>query len=136
MTLRNLFVLNAVVALAFAAGFLVIPGTLWTLYGLTPDAEVNLVGQYFAVELVAVGLVSWLVRNVVDVAVLRGITLGLLISDTIGLVLSLYAIFSGLFGAFGWSAVVVYLFFALGYGYFRFVRLEGGATAQDRAVSG
>jgi hypothetical protein len=122
MKLRNLFVLNAVVALGFAIGFLLIPGTMWKLYGVTPGPGVNLAGQFFAVELIAVGLVCWLVRNVSDAAALRAITLALLVADVIGLVVSFIGIFSGVFNAMGWSAVVIYLVLSLGYAYFRFMQ--------------
>jgi hypothetical protein len=122
MKLRNLFILNAVVALGFGIGFLVIPGTMWELYGVTPGSGVNLAGQFFAVELIAVGLLSWLVRNVSDAAALQAITLALLVADVIGLIVSLIGIFSGVFNAMGWSAVVIYLGLSLGYAYFRFVQ--------------
>lgn len=122
MKLRNLFVVNAVVALGFAVGFLLIPGTMWKLYGVTPGSGVNLAGQFFAVELIAVGLLSWLVRKVSDVAALQAITLALLVADVIGLVVSLIGILSGVFNAMGWSAVVIYLGLSLGYAYFRFVQ--------------
>jgi hypothetical protein len=122
MTLRNLFILNAIVALGFAIGFLVIPGTMWELYGVTPGPGVNLAGQFFAVELIAVGLLSWLVRNVSDTAALKAITLALLVADVIGLVVSFIGIFGGVFNAMGWSAVVIYLGLSLGYAYFRFLQ--------------
>ena len=122
MRLRHLFILNAVVALGFAIGFLVIPGTMWELYGVTEGPGVNLAGQFFAVELIAVGLLCWLARTVSDVAALQAITLSLLVSHVIGLVVSFIGIFGGVFNAVGWSAVVVYLGFSLGYAYFRFLQ--------------
>ena len=122
MRLRNLFIINAVVALSFALGFLVIPGTMWKLYGVTPGPGVNLAGQFFAVELIAVGLLCWLVRKVSDAAALRAITLALFVADVIGLVVSFIGIFGGVFNAMGWSAVVIYLGLSLGYAYFRFVQ--------------
>ena len=34
----------------------------------------------------------------------------------------LVAVISGIMSAFGWSAVGIYLFFTIGYGYFQFVK--------------
>lgn len=49
MKLSSLLIINAVLALGFAVGFVLIPGTMWTLYGLTPGPDVNLAGQFFGV---------------------------------------------------------------------------------------
>lgn len=122
MKLSSLFILNAVVALSFGIGFVLIPGPMWTLYGQTPGPALNLAGQFFGVELIAVGLLCWLARNVSDTAAQQAITLSLLVADVIGLIVSLIGVFGGVFNAMGWSAVVIYLGLSLGYAYFRFIK--------------
>jgi hypothetical protein len=124
MKIRNLFVLNAVLAFGFGVGFVLIPGTMLDLYGMAQSPSANLAGQLFGVELIAVGLLCWLVRDVQDVGALRGITLALLIADVVGLIVVLIGTLSGVMGAMGWSGVAIYLVLAAGYAYFRFVKLS------------
>lgn len=122
MKLGNLLVLNAVVALAFGIGFVLLPATVLTLYGVTPGPGVNLAGQYFGVELIAVGLLSWFAKGVSDSAAQRAIILAFLIADVIGLIVSIMGTLSGVFSAVGWSAVAIYLVLSLGYAYFQFMK--------------
>jgi hypothetical protein len=50
----------------------------------------------------------------------RAIILGLFIYDAIGFIVTLIAMISGLLNPLGWLAVVIYLFFSVGFGYFFF----------------
>ena len=59
-------------------------------------------------------------RNVADANALGAIVLALLISDIIGVIVSLIGTVTGVMNAFGWSAVIIYLFLAIGFTYFRF----------------
>lgn len=122
MKLSNFLVLNAVIALAFGIGFVLVPAIVLTLYGITPGPAVNLAGQYFGVELIAVGLLCWLARNVSDSTAQRAIILAFLIADVIGLIVSIMGTLSGVFNAVGWSAVAIYLVLSLGYAYFQFMK--------------
>ena len=101
---------------------MLIPTTVVNLYGVTPGPAVNLVGQFFGVELIAVGLLSWLARNVMDSEAQGAITLAFLVSNVIGLIISIIGTLSGVLNTFGWSAVVIYLVLSLGYAYFQFMK--------------
>src|ERR1043165_4215260 len=65
MKLRNLFIVSAVVALVFAAGLLLAPKTMLTIFGLSvgatvrSNAVINLVAQLLGAALVVPGLLSW-----------------------------------------------------------------------------
>lgn len=121
MKLSNFLVLNAIVALVFAAGLLLIPGTMATFYGMTPSPSTELLARFFGTELLAVGLVCWLARNLSDKGTQGALILGFLIADAVGLVVSLMGTMAGTFNALGWSAVVIYLVLAAGYAYFQFM---------------
>jgi hypothetical protein len=120
MKLSNFLILNAVIALAFGIGFVLLPATTLTIYGLDPNPSINLMGQFFGVELIAVGLLCWFVKDDSDTAVMPKIILALLIADIVGLIVSLMGTLSGIFNALGWSAVLIYLVLVVGYAYFRF----------------
>ena len=118
MKLSNLFTLNAILALAFGIGFVLLPATTLTIFGIDPTASINLMSQFFGVELIAVGLLCWFVKGDSDTAVIPKIMLALLIADIVGLIVSLMGTLSGIFNAMGWSAVLIYLVFVTGFAYF------------------
>jgi hypothetical protein len=122
MNIRNLFIINAVVGLAFGVGFLLLPGTMVQLYGMESIPSANLTGQLFGVELIAVGLLCWFASGFSDLAAQRAIMLALLVADVAGLVVVLIGTLSGPMNAMGWSGIVIYGGLAAGYAYFRFLK--------------
>jgi len=62
-------------------------------------------------------LVAWFARNVEDRKAQSAIILAFLITNIIGIIISISGIISGVMKD-GWPVVGIYLLFALGYGYF------------------
>ena len=122
MKLGTLFIVNAVVALVFGIAFVLLPGTLAGIYGVTPGPAVNLLGQFFGATLIAIGLLCWLVRNVSEGPAVKGAILALLVGDVIGLIVSLMGTLAGTMNAVGWSSVIIYLLLSLGLAYFQFMK--------------
>ena len=128
MKLKHMFIIQAIIALAYAIGELFIPATLLKMYGLgdSPGAQIILVARYFGWGLVAVGLITAFVANAPHSEARQSIVKGLFIAHVVGLIVSLIGVLSGTFNAFGWSAVIIYLFLAAGFGYFWFIKPEQG----------
>ncbi len=126
MKLKHLFIINAIIALAYALGELFIPQILASLYFVaeTPTAEVLLSLRYFGVMLLAVGLITAFAANTPLSEAKQAIVKALFISDVVGLIVSLIGIFNGTFTTLGWSAVVIYVFLGAGFGYFWFIKPE------------
>ncbi len=122
MKLSNLLVVNAIVALVYGISFVLVPATVLSLYGMTQGPSAALAGQFFGVALIAIGLLTWFARSVTDSDAQRAIILALLISDVIGVIVSVLGTVSGVMNAVGWSAVGIYLLLALGYAYFQFMK--------------
>ena len=122
MKYRNLLVVNAVVALLYGIGLVLLPSTVLSLYGVTRGPAVNLASQLFGVELLHVGLICWFARKVSDSPAQRAIIIASLIGQVIGLIVALMGTLSGVFNAVGWSAVAIYLVLALGYAYLQFMK--------------
>ena len=122
MKLSNLLVVNTVVALVYGIILVLTPATMLSLYGITQGPGEKLMGQYFGSALIAIGLLSWLARNVADSEAQRAIILALLISDVVGVIVSILGTVSGVMSAVGWSAVGIYLLLALGFAYFQFAK--------------
>jgi hypothetical protein len=126
MKLKHLFIINAIISLGYAFGELLITETMFSLYfgTETPTAEALLVARYFGWGLLAVGLICAFVANAPPSEAKQAIVKALFIADVVGLIVSLMGIFDGTFNALGWSAVVIYVFLAAGYGYFWFIKPE------------
>ena len=122
MNLRNLYLLNTIVSLGFALGFLLLSPFLLGLFGMdvTPDART--LGQLIAVELVVGGVTTLLARDVTDAKATSAINTGNFVAGLIGTVIALLATLSGVMGWFGWVVTAVYLFIAVAFGYFQFMQ--------------
>ena len=121
MKLSTVMIANAVVALLFGLGDIFAPGPLLSFYGMTTDAAGILVSRLFGASLIGYALITWLARNVTGEAQ-QALTAALCGGFAVGFVVSLIGQLSGVVNALGWSIVVLYALFALGYGYFRFMK--------------
>ena len=118
MRLNILMVLNAIVAGVFGVVFVLVPGRLVSLYGVTADASLTYVAQLFGAALIALAVVTWMARNAADSDARRAIVLGLAIGNIVGFVIALIGQLGAVVNALGWSTVVIYLLLALGFGFF------------------
>jgi phosphate/sulfate permease len=122
MNLRNLYLINVVVALIFALGLLLGPATMLKILGMTAGTSENLVAQLLGAALIAPALMAWFGRDVSDPSARQAVVVSLLISDAVGFVVSALGTLSNTMKAAGWLVVIIFLFFAVGYGYFQFIR--------------
>jgi hypothetical protein len=120
MKLRTLFIVGAVVALIYAVGLLIIPGTMNTLYGLGASSSEKLLARFFGVDLLIIGLILWLGRDLNSVNS-RPIVTASLIGNAAGFIVSAVGTVRGTMNGFGWSAVLIYLLLAIGFAYHQFM---------------
>jgi hypothetical protein len=121
MKLRNLFLLNTVVALLFALGFLLMPTVLLDLFGFPSNDGTKFLGQIIGVELMVGGLSTFFARDTRDHTARQALTLANLIASIIGVIVSLGGMLSGVMNDLGWVIVGAYLVLTLGFGYFQFI---------------
>ncbi|UCF65653.1 MAG: hypothetical protein JSW33_07410 [bacterium] len=120
MKIKTLFIINAVIAFVYGICFVLIPSKVLLWYGLIAGPSEALLGQFFGVALLGIGLITWFARNVVDHKAIKAVVLALLLSDLTGVIVSVIGTITGVMNTFGWSAVFIYLFLALAYAYFQF----------------
>jgi hypothetical protein len=125
MTPKNFLTAVAVVVLAFGLGFVLVPDTVATLYGLALDPVGRFVAQLLGATLLGFAVLNWMGRRVHDHddTAFRPILMANLVTDALGFVLSLLNQLSGRtsINALGWMTVLLYLLFALGAAYFLFM---------------
>jgi hypothetical protein len=122
MKLNTLLIINAVLILVYAVGALFVPATMLMMYGMTSGPGEQLMTRYFGVSLLALGLLSWLLRNSLDASVRRPIILAFLVFDAAGVVVSLLGTLSAVMSPLGWQVVAIFLVLCLGFGYFQFAK--------------
>jgi hypothetical protein len=128
MKLRYLFVLNAIVALIFAAGLLLAPRTMLGLFGVSVGSTVsfnsslNFVAQLLGAALILPGLISWFAGGMTEAGARRSIVVSLFVFQVVGFAVSLLGMLSKVMSVTGWSIVGLFLVFALGYAYFLFMK--------------
>jgi hypothetical protein len=118
MKFKTLMVIKAVVCLGFAPLLLFLPATLLRLYGTTFDSGAALTARLYGASLVGNLMLTWFARNAEESAVRRVIILDLFAYDLVALLATLIIQFSGGMNLLGWSIIVIYLFFTIGFGYF------------------
>jgi hypothetical protein len=120
MSLKTLFIITSIIAFVFGVLFVIIPTPLYSLYGIESNMVLNYMGELFGAALIAVGLISWLSRNITNPEALKAVTLSFFIADGIGFIIALIGQINNVVNALGWLTVVIYLLLSLGFGYFRF----------------
>ena len=118
MTIRTFFSILAVLSFLFGIGFVLAPGQVLSNYGIELSPALALVGRLFGGVLLTLGVILWLARDFRDDAAVRAVLVGALIGDVVNLVVATMGTLAGTTNALGWSTVLIYLFGAVGSGYF------------------
>ena len=117
MKFKTLMIIKAIVCLCFGPLMLFLPGRLLNLLGTSFGPGAALTAREYGASLIGNFLLTWLARNAEESIARRAIIWNLFIYDAIGFVVTLIIQLSGGLNVLGWAIVVVYLFFAVGFGY-------------------
>ncbi|MBV8850325.1 MAG: hypothetical protein JOZ16_12155 [Methylobacteriaceae bacterium] len=131
LNLNTFLLISAIVALLFGLGFVLLPGVMFSIYGIAASPASYLGFRLFGSVLVAIGLLNWLFKDSSNWEAVRALLLSVAIGNVIGLLLVLFATIAGTINAMGWSAVLIYLLLGIGDAYF--VSRGPGATPERRS---
>jgi uncharacterized membrane protein YfcA len=118
MTVKLYLTITSVLAVLYGLGFVLIPGSMVALYGGPMEPHVTLNVQFFGSALLALGVISWFAKDFRDWDAMRGFLIGIVFSNVVGGLLSIWATITGVLNGFGWSSVIVYVLLLLGALYF------------------
>ncbi len=111
MTNKTFLTAHGTIYVFFALALFFAPTLLWPNYGLElNDRYAVFLSQHNSIFLGGIGIISLLFRDVVDGDISRKILTGLMWTNILGVIITLYAAFTGIFTGFGWSDPI---FFAL-----------------------
>ena len=118
MSFRTLMVTKAVVCLVLGVPILVAPVFLYSLFGASLNPGGVFAAREYGASLIGNLLLTWFAKDVTEPTSRRAISLALCVYDAIGFVATLIALAAGALGFLGWGAAAIYLFFAVGFGFF------------------
>lgn len=112
MTNRTFLAAHGLVYMFFALALFFAPVILWPNYGLQlNDKYAVFLSQHNSIFLGGIGIISFLFRDAPDGSdAARKILTGLIWTNALGVIITLYACLTGIFTGFGWSDPI---FFAL-----------------------
>lgn len=124
MKLRMLMVINAVVAAFFGIVIVLATSQFLRFYGANPNSQFIGLAQLYGASLITLAILTWSARNAPPSEARRAILISLFIGDLLAFVLALVLQLRATYNEFGWSAVIIYLLLAIGFGYYTFAAPE------------
>lgn len=122
MKLRTFFLLDAVISMLLALGFLLGPTTVLKFFGLSNGKTEILLAQILGAALVGFGALAWFAKDFSEPSAVQATTSSLFIFGAIGFVVMLLGVMAQVTRAGGaWLLVLLFLVSAAGYAYFQMV---------------
>ena len=118
--MKTLFTVTIIIELLFAVGFIAAPGTMFSTFGVTPDAFATSLIRLFGSALLGFVVLLWYGRSSSDPALHRVVLKSLFTYWLVSSVLMVMAQLAGLFNVMGWATVGLHIGFLIAYGYFIF----------------
>jgi hypothetical protein len=118
MKFTTLMVIKAVVCLVFGPLLLFVPDPLLNFLGSSFGPGAAITAREYGAALLGNLMLTWFARKAEESVARRAIILDLFVYDAVALVAILLIQLSGGMNLLGWGVVAIYLFFALGFGYF------------------
>ncbi len=118
MKFQTMMVIKAVVALVLGVPIVLVPALLYSMLGVSLGPGSVFPAREYGAAMLGVVMICWFGRYVPAGPMRWAIALGLCVYDALGFVISLVAVLTGDLNSLGWAVVVLYLFLALGFGYF------------------
>jgi len=117
---KVLFVINAVVAIAFGLLLFIAPVVGLTQFAMTARVQEVFMARAIGAALASLGLLLWFAKDA-DEAVQKKMSMAALVGTVLALIVTVVGITTAVKGL-GWVAIVVEVLFALGYAFVLFLQ--------------
>jgi hypothetical protein len=118
MKLKTLLIIKAIVCLCLGIPILLVPNFIYSIFGASLAVGGVFAAREYGASMMGNLMLTWFARNSQESDARWAIILALFVYDAIGFVVTLITIISGALNSLAWLIVALYLFFALGFGYF------------------
>jgi len=96
--------MHAAIYGVFALALFFAPALMWPMYGVeVNDQYAYFLSQHNSIFLGGIAAISFLFREIEASELSQKLFLGLMVTNLLGLLITLYACFTGVFVGFGWS---------------------------------
>ncbi len=114
MSNRTFLTVHSAIYAFFAFALFFLPGFLWPNYGLElNDRYAWFLSQHNSIFLGGIAILGFLFRDVADETASQKLLTGLMATNVLGFVVTLYAALTGIFTGFGWSDPAFFAFLAV-----------------------
>ena len=104
MNNKTFLTIHSAIYLVFALALFSMPHTVWPIYGVElNDQYAFFLSQHTSIFLGGIGVISYQLRDIEIGKLAKKLFFALLISNVLGVVITLYAGVTGIFTGFGWS---------------------------------
>ena len=126
-----MFLINALIAVAFGVGFLILPSRVLNQFDVDDYASTRMVAQFFGTAMLALGLLLWFAKDVSDAGTQKGMGIALLVGSVGGLLVTFLGTTSRVMRSSGWLMMLIYLLLGLGYAYLVFLKRESSPVPSE-----
>jgi hypothetical protein len=118
MKLKTLMIIKAIVCLCLGIPILIVPNLIYSIFGASLTVGGVFAAREYGASMMGNLMLTWFARNSQESETRWAIILALFVYDAFGFFVTLLAIISGSLNPLAWLIVALYLFLALGFGYF------------------
>ena len=118
MKLKTLMIIKAIVCLCLGIPILIVPNLIYSIFGASLTVGGVFAAREYGASMMGNLMLTWFARNSQESEARWAIILALFVYDAFGFFVTLLAIISGSLNPLAWLIVALYLFLALGFGYF------------------
>jgi hypothetical protein len=118
MKLKTLMIIKAIVCLCLGIPILIVPNFIYSIFGASLTVGGVFAAREYGASMMGNLMLTWFARNSKESETRWAIILALFVYDAFGFIVTLLAVLTGELNPLAWLIVVLYLFLALGFGYF------------------
>jgi hypothetical protein len=115
MSLKTVFIINAIIAGFFASVSLLLPTTMLSWYGVVSTDALVLMTRFFGVTLLTIALATFNLKNAEFKSEVKSFVFALLISNAVGVIVAIWGQFANIVNNLGWSIIIIYVFLTIAY---------------------
>ena len=118
MKVKTLLIIKAIICLCLGIPILIVPNFIYSIFGASLTLGGVFAAREYGASMMGNLMLTWFARNSQESEARWAIILALFVYDAFGFFVTLLAIISGTLNPLAWLIVALYLFLALGFGYF------------------
>lgn len=117
MKVKHILIINAVVLLVFGIGFLFAPVWTMALFDISLDTSGIVMTQLLAAAFLGFAVLDWMGRNYAVADDVLPLIVANFVASAVGFVVAVLQRLAGVGNVWVWVPIVLYLLFALAFGY-------------------